>query len=194
MDSAETTRGNGRRTRSASKETTVAETKKETDNAVNVEKTESAKATTAKPTEGKSEPTALSLSSNSKASQGGALDVANFDGDRPANSSEIEIFGNFSSSGIRPIGASHFEVYGTIFRNRPIMASHLEVLNGALPGESPIFASDLIVRDDLTLPGGRPIVASDPGLMNADLLMGGRPIASNTLSQDNGEMPMGYID
>lgn len=196
MDSAETTRGNGRRTKSASKETTVAETKRDTDNTVNVEKTESnaAKAATAKPAEVKAEPTALSLSSNSKSSQGGALEVAGLDGDRPSSSSEMEIFGNFTSSGIRPIAASHFEVYGTILNNRPIMASHLEVLNMALPGESPIFASDLIVRDDLTLPGGRPIVASDPRLMEADLLMGGRPIASNNLAQDNGEMPMGYID
>ena len=172
----------------------MTETKKETDNAVNVEKTEPAKAATAKTADAKGEPTALSLSSNSKSAQGGALDVATFDGDRPSSSSEIEIFGNFTSSGIRPIAASHFEVYGTILKNRPIMASHLEVLNMALPGESPIFASDLIVRDDLTLPGGRPIVASDPRLMNADLLMGGRPIASNNLAQDNGEMPMGYID
>jgi hypothetical protein len=107
-------------------------------------------------------------------------------------SEEIEIAETFTSAGLRPIGASHMEIFGTILNNRPIMASHLQVLDYSLPGNRPIFASDIIVRDDLTLPGGRPIMASDPNLLEAGMIMGGRPIASNEI--DDSETLMGFID
>jgi len=174
----------------------VAETKTETNNTVKEEKpeTEPAKTTAAKATGSKSEPTALSLASSASPAHRGAIEIASFAGDRPLGASQMEVFGTFTSSGDRPIEASHFEVYGMILNNRPIMASHIEVLNLPVQGGSPIFASDLIVRDDLTLPGGRPIVASDPRLMDADLLMGGRPIAANDLTDDSSAALMGYID
>ncbi|NJO79896.1 MAG: hypothetical protein HC827_16195 [Cyanobacteria bacterium RM1_2_2] len=105
---------------------------------------------------------------------------------------EIEIAETFTSAGLRPIGASHMEIFGTILNNRPIMASHLHVMEYSLPGHRPIFASDLVVCDDLTLPGGRPIMASDPHLLEASMIMGGRPIASNQI--DDSETLMGFID
>lgn len=109
-----------------------------------------------------------------------------------SSSSEMEVAESFTSAGIRPIAASHLNVYATLLNNRPIMASSLQVVEYAIPGNRPVFASDLVVRDDLTLPGGRPIVASDPDLLQASLLMGGRPIASNDI--DDSEMLMGFID
>lgn len=105
---------------------------------------------------------------------------------------EIEIAESFTSAGLRPIAASHLDVYGTILNNRPIMASSLQVVEYALPGNRPVFASDLIVRDDLTLPGGRPIMASDPHLLESNWMIGGRPIASNEI--DDSETLMGFID
>ncbi len=107
-------------------------------------------------------------------------------------SGEIEVAESFTSAGLRPIAASHLDVFGTILNNRPIMASHLQVVEYAIPGNRPVFASELVVRDDLTLPGGRPIVASDPALLQASLLMGGRPIASNAI--DDSETLMGFLD
>jgi hypothetical protein len=105
---------------------------------------------------------------------------------------EIEVAESFTSAGIRPIAASHMEIFGTILNNRPIMASHLKVMEYSIPGHRPVFASDMVICDDLTLPGGRPIIASDPHLLQASLLMGGRPIASNEI--DDSETLMGFID
>jgi hypothetical protein len=108
------------------------------------------------------------------------------------NSGEIEVAESFTSAGVRPIAASHLEIFGMILNNRPIMASHLKVMEYAIPGNRPVFASDIVVRDELTLPGGRPIMASDPHLLQADLMMSGRPIASNEI--DDSETLMGFID
>lgn len=105
---------------------------------------------------------------------------------------DIEVAESFTSAGLRPIAASHLDVYGTILNNRPIMSSGLQVVEYAIPGNRPVFASDLIVRDDLTLPGGRPIVASDPHLLESNWMIGGRPIASNEI--DDSETLMGFID
>jgi hypothetical protein len=105
---------------------------------------------------------------------------------------EIEIAETFMSAGLRPIGASHLDIAGFILNNRPIMASHLHVMEYSLPGQRPVFASDMIIRDDLTLPGGRPIMASDPHLMESGMITGGRPIASNEI--DDGETLMGFLD
>lgn len=105
---------------------------------------------------------------------------------------EIEVAQSYNEAGLRPIAASHMDIFGTILNNRPIMASHLKVMEYSLPGHRPIFASDIVICDDLTLPGGRPIIASDPHLLQASLLMGGRPIASNQI--DDSEALMGYID
>lgn len=100
--------------------------------------------------------------------------------------------GAIEISGIRPIAPSQLEVYATILNNRPIAASHLRVLDYSIPGHRPMFASELVLREDLTLPGGRPIMASDPKLLEASFLPGGRPIASNDLG--DGEFLMGYLD
>lgn len=137
------------------------------------------------------------------ASKAGKLDLAKKaeNGDNGRNESglslasskepkgEIEV-SNFSSAGLRPIAPSNLEVFATILNNRPITASHLRVVEHF--GSRPIFASDMLVLEDLTLPGGRPIMASDPRLLQASSLPGGRPIASNDI--DDSEGLMGYID
>jgi hypothetical protein len=110
----------------------------------------------------------------------------------PVGAGAIGIAETFASAGVRPIATSHLEVFGTILNGRPIVASHLRVMDYALPGQRPVFASDMIIRDDLTLPGGRPIVASDPHLLEASFLPGGRPIASNEI--DDSETLMGFLD
>lgn len=106
------------------------------------------------------------------------------------DSHELEVAESYSEAGIRPIEVSHLEVYGTILNNRPVSASHLQVIEYI--DNRPIFASDITICDDLTLPGGRPIVASDSRLMEASLITGGRPIASNDIG--DGEGLMGYLD
>jgi hypothetical protein len=110
----------------------------------------------------------------------------------PVGAGTIEVAETFASAGIRPIAVSHLEVFGTILNGRPISASHLHVMDSSIPGQRPVFASEMVIRDDLTLPGGRPIMASDPHLLEASLLPGGRPIASNEI--DDSETLMGYID
>jgi hypothetical protein len=113
-------------------------------------------------------------------------------GNRPIIHGAIEVVEEFTAAGIRPIAASHMDVFGTILNGRPIMASHLQVVEYALPGNRPVFASDMVVCDDLTLPGGRPVMASSPDLLAATLLPGGRPVASNEI--DDSETLMGFID
>lgn len=125
-------------------------------------------------------------------SQGELQGFVGYLGDRPVGHGAIEVAEYFTSAGVRPIAASHMEVFGTILNGRPIMASHLHVMEYALPGNRPVFSSEMIVRDDLTLPGGRPIMASNPDLLAATLLPGGRPIASNEI--DDSETLMGFID
>jgi hypothetical protein len=106
------------------------------------------------------------------------------------DSGDIEVAESFTAAGLRPIAASHLDVYGTIMNNRPVMASHLRVVEYA--GNRPIFANDVTFRDDLSLPGGRPIAASDPKLLQASQIMNARPIASNEI--DDNRSLMGYID
>ncbi|WP_088892528.1 hypothetical protein [Leptolyngbya ohadii] len=122
----------------------------------------------------------------------GEMQYMSYLGDRPIGDGAIEVAEQFTSAGVRPIAASHMEVFGTILNGRPILASHLQVVEYALPGNRPVFASDIVVCDDLTLPGGRPIIASSPDLLAATLLPGGRPIASNEI--DDSETLMGFLD
>jgi|GEM_PF-1246652 hypothetical protein len=111
---------------------------------------------------------------------------------RPVGPSQIEVVETISDAGLRPIAASHMEIYGTILNNRPIMASHIQLSETSLPGGRPIFMSDIVIREDLTLPGGRPVFASSARLMDAKILPGGRPIAAN--EEDDAELLMGYLD
>jgi hypothetical protein len=111
--------------------------------------------------------------------------------DRFVAPDDMEIAETYSEAGIRPIGVSHLEVFGTILNGRPISASHLHVMEYA-PGQRPVFANEVSYREDLTLPGGRPVITSDPHLMEASSLPGGRPIASNAI--DDSENLMGFLD
>ncbi|HEY9647833.1 MAG TPA: hypothetical protein V6C88_15765 [Chroococcidiopsis sp.] len=143
---------------------------------------------------GRSEVMALSVKSE-KTEDKGAIQVSTSGSiqSRPVVPGELEVAGTYAEAGLRPIGASHMHVYGTILNNRPIIASTLRVaIADALADHRPIFGSDLVVRDDLTLPGGRPVFASDPQLLQSSFLPGGRPIASNEI--DDSESLMGYID
>lgn len=176
MEASDTVKGNGRR----AKVTKEAAVEKTADGSAEMEKpmTEHDKKATSNgdaKAAPKSEVTALSLKP-----------------EQPVDHGAIEIAEMFSSAGDRPIAASHLDIYGTILNNRPILASHIKVLDTTPVGGRPIFASDIVVRDDLSLPGGRPIFASDPKLLEASLLPGGRPIAPN--DTDDSELLMGYID
>jgi hypothetical protein len=113
-------------------------------------------------------------------------------GDRYVAPGDIEVAESFTSAGVRPVAASHLEVFGTILNGRPIEASPLQIMDYGM-GQRPIFNTDLVIRDDLTLPGGRPIMASDEALLDAPLLMGGRPIAANDVDPESGTL-MGYLD
>lgn len=167
-------------------------------------KTEKAMATSDKPAsttsngeakpETKPEPVALAINPKpAKEEQGSvALKPNAAIGNRPIGAGPIEVAEMISVAGNRPIAASHMHVYATILNNRPIMASNIRVLNTTPVGDRPIFASDIVVREDLSLPGGRPVFASDHALLEAPLLPGGRPIASNEI--DDSETLMGFID
>lgn len=150
------------------------------------------KAPAAPAPEANKEVTALSVQSDAEKSGNGKMQISGSIWDRPVMPDSMEIADTYSVAGDRPIAASHMHVFGTILNNRPIMASDIRVLDVTAVGGRPVFASDIVVRDDLTLPGGRPIVASDPRLLDATLLPGGRPIASNEI--DDPEVLMGYLD
>ncbi|BAS58128.1 hypothetical protein Q2T42_27020 [Leptolyngbya boryana CZ1] len=110
---------------------------------------------------------------------------------RPVMPSDIEIVGTITSSGERPIEASHLAVFGTILNGRPILASNLKVAE-MLPGNRPIFYSDFHSVSALTLAGDRPVMASASGLMHAEKLPGDRPIFTNDV--DDPSTLMGFID
>ncbi|MEP0930650.1 hypothetical protein NDI52_23165 [Leptolyngbya sp. PL-A3] len=132
------------------------------------------------------ETSALAVAKNAEMQPSGSI------WNRPVGPGQIEVAESISVAGVRPIAASHMEIFGTILNDRPIQASHIQVADTTIPGGRPIFTSEIVIRDDLTLPGGRPIFASDARLMDAPLLPGGRPIADNEL--EDGELLMGYID
>lgn len=114
-------------------------------------------------------------------------------GNRPVGDSEIEISGTMTFSGVRPIEASHLDVYSTLMGGRPIEASHLAVVDtDTMPGHRPIFASGMAVVDADSLPGHRPIAASPAYLMQGSELPNNRPIASN--DADSSGKLMGYLD
>lgn len=99
---------------------------------------------------------------------------------------EIQV-GTYNEAGLRPVGSSSLQIYGTIANNRPVSISPLRVVS--FVGKRPIFASQITVLNEF---GGRPIVVSNPALMEVSNLPGGRPIASN--ETDEGEGLMGYLD
>ncbi len=73
---------------------------------------------------------------------------------------------------------------------RPIEPSYLRISNKySLPGNRPVFVSDLTVADSSVFPG-RPIFASNLKGHITDTIMGNRPVASNDLGDSD---LMGYI-
>ncbi len=108
---------------------------------------------------------------------------------RPVMSSDIEIAGTIQDGGIRPIGASHLEIVGTLLTNRPIMASHLRIFE--MVDKRPVFCDEIKMLESEGL-YGRPVMASDPDLMNDNMGFGQRPIASNNV--DDAPALMGFID
>ena len=111
--------------------------------------------------------------------------------DLPAMSSDLEIAGTILDGGIRPIAASHLDLYGTILTNRPVVSSHLKIFE-MLPGDRPVFYSDIHMVESEEYPGHRPVMVSDPALLNGSTLPGNRPIASNAI--DDAPNLMGFID
>jgi hypothetical protein len=110
---------------------------------------------------------------------------------RPVMPSDIEVADTITVAGVRPIAASHLEIYASYLNGRPITASHLQVTE-MLPGNRPVFASEFKSVQGALLPGDRPIMASDPHLLEASLLPGNRPIASNEI--DDPATLMGFLD
>lgn len=107
----------------------------------------------------------------------------------PPDSGEIEIVGTIQDGGIRPIGASHLEIVGTLLTNRPIMASHLRIFE--MVDNRPVFCDDIKMVEGQGF-DGRPVMASDPDLMTDNMVFGQRPIASNKI--DDAPAMMGFID
>ncbi|GAP98798.1 hypothetical protein NIES2104_53540 [Leptolyngbya sp. NIES-2104] len=122
---------------------------------------------------------------------GSALEIISLSSiNRPVMSDDFEVAGTIQSAGIRPIEASHMEVYGTIMNGRPVSSSNLKVAE-MLPGNRPIFYSDFhSVEGSETF--GRPVMLSEPGLLAAAQHMGGRPVFSNDI--DDAANLMGFID
>ncbi|MCL6435485.1 MAG: hypothetical protein K6T90_14990 [Leptolyngbyaceae cyanobacterium HOT.MB2.61] len=110
---------------------------------------------------------------------------------RPVMPSDVEVVDTITVAGVRPIAASHLQVYASYLNGRPIAASNLKVAE-LLPGDRPIFESDFHAVEGVVLPGDRPIMVSDPKLLSASLLPGNRPIASNEI--DDAATLMGFID
>ncbi|NDJ16934.1 hypothetical protein [Myxacorys almedinensis] len=108
----------------------------------------------------------------------------------PIMPSDLEVVGTIQSAGIRPIGASHLDVVGTLGTNRPITSSHLRIAE--MMGSRPIFFDDEKFIDDVEMPGHRPILVSNPALINAEMVLANRPIFSNTV--DDAPAMMGYLD
>jgi len=196
MEGAETGRRRTRSSKPAVKEGTVAEEKNETSangsptgSSEKETKTESPSPT---PEENVTKTDAKGSSALTVAKDKPEIQPSGSIWNRPVGPGQIEVMESISVAGVRPIAASHMDIYGTILNDRPIMASSIQVADTTIPGGRPIFTSEIVVRDDLTLPGGRPIFASDARLMDAPLLPGGRPIADNEL--EDGEILMGYID
>lgn len=128
-----------------------------------------------------------------EAKQNGAIQLHNQPSlsvwNRPIMSSDIEIVGTIQDGGIRPIGASHLDIVGTLLTNRPIVASHLRIFE--MVDNRPVFCDEIKMLEGQGF-DGRPVMASDPDLMTDNMVFGQRPIASNTI--DDAPALMGFID
>lgn len=112
---------------------------------------------------------------------------------RPVMPSDIEVAGTMTVAGVRPIAASHLELFGSFLNGRPISASSLKVQE-MLPGNRPIFASEFRMVEGPMLLGDRPIMVSDPQLLHGSMLPGNRPIAPNDTVDPEPAALMGYLD
>jgi len=112
---------------------------------------------------------------------------------RPVMPSDIEVKETLTIAGVRPIAASHLELFGSFLNGRPIAASSIQVRD-MLPGDRPIMANTFQMVEGSILPGDRPIMLSDPRLLEASVLPGNRPIAPNDIIDPEPEALMGYLD
>ena len=111
----------------------------------------------------------------------------------PVMPSDLEIVSTMTVAGVRPVVASHLELFGSFLNGRPIEASHLTVAE-MLPGGRPVFDDGFKLMEGVILPGDRPVMASDPALLTGSMLPGGRPIASNQTVDPEPAVLMGYLD
>lgn len=83
---------------------------------------------------------------------------------------------------------------GQILGNRPIEASHLQVVStySTVGGSRPVVASGLIVKSTINISGNRPVLASTLQVSDTYVVMGNRPVASNAI--DDVALLMGYLD
>ncbi|MDY7016440.1 MAG: hypothetical protein SVX43_23145 [Cyanobacteriota bacterium] len=76
-------------------------------------------------------------------------------------------------------------------QNRPIEPSHAEIV-GSIYGNRPVFASGLDISTSIVASGSRPIVKSHLAISETYTVMGNRPVASNEIEDIN--TLIGYID
>lgn len=201
-----TTKTNGRRTKSSQKSEEAAETAETAAVAENTDKNsgessakEGKKLSETEQSEAMSSDnvvkiTARPVQSEAQGKQGSIQlhQQASLSGfNRPVMSSEMEVVETYSEAGLRPIAASHLQVYGTMLNNRPIACSSLRLYD-TLPGSRPIFYSEIQMIEGTGLPGDRPIMVSPAALLEGSTLPGNRPIASNEI--DEPDTLMGFLD
>jgi hypothetical protein len=76
-------------------------------------------------------------------------------------------------------------------QNRPIEPSHVEIV-GSIYGNRPIFASAIDISRSIVASGSRPITKSHLAISETYTVMGNRPVASNEI--EDIDTLIGYID
>lgn len=76
-------------------------------------------------------------------------------------------------------------------QNRPIEPSHIRVVD-SIYGNRPVVASGLDISNSIVVSGNRPIVKSHLAISETYSVMGNRPVASNEI-EDMSTL-IGYID
>lgn len=79
----------------------------------------------------------------------------------------------------------------TLPQNRPIDPSHVEIV-GSIYGNRPVFASTMDISSSIVASGSRPIAKSHLAISETYTVMGNRPVASNEI--EDIDTMIGYID
>jgi hypothetical protein len=87
-----------------------------------------------------------------------------------------------------------FKQQGTYLNNRPIEASHLNIVSTykSVGSLRPVTASTIKFNSSIAISGNRPIGASSLIISDTYKVMGSRPVASNDI--DDPTLLMGFLD